>query len=78
VAAKGSLSTDKSRRDPQAIREFVRANLARYQIPRDVVFVDDLPRNPTGKLLRRELPTGPLDGIPNLLPPTKSPAESDE
>jgi fatty-acyl-CoA synthase len=30
-------------------------NLARYKMPRDVVFLDDLPRNPTGKILKREL-----------------------
>ncbi|WP_371864591.1 AMP-binding enzyme [Gordonia crocea] len=42
------------------MRAYVKANLARYKVPRDVVIVDDLPRNPTGKLVRRELPTGPL------------------
>ncbi|MFW0788763.1 acyl-CoA synthetase [Gordonia sp. CPCC 205333] len=48
--------------DPQAdeLRLHVKVHLARYKVPRDVVFVDDLPRNPTGKLVRRELPTGPL------------------
>jgi fatty-acyl-CoA synthase len=30
----------------------VRANLARYKVPREVVFLDELPRNPTGKVLR--------------------------
>jgi acyl-CoA synthetase (AMP-forming)/AMP-acid ligase II len=34
---------------------FVRENLARYKVPRDVVFLDELPRNPTGKILKREL-----------------------
>ena len=37
------------------IRSFVKANLARYKVPRDVVFLDELPRNPTGKVLKREL-----------------------
>jgi len=37
------------------VREHVRANLARFKIPRDVVFVDVLPRNATGKVLKREL-----------------------
>ncbi len=37
------------------VREFVKANLARYKVPREVQFVDELPRNPTGKVLKREL-----------------------
>ena len=32
-----------------------RAGLARYKVPREVHFVDELPRNPTGKVLKREL-----------------------
>jgi fatty-acyl-CoA synthase len=39
----------------EEIREFVKANLARYKIPRDVVFLPELPRNPTGKVLKRRL-----------------------
>jgi fatty-acyl-CoA synthase len=41
--------------DADDIRAFVRANLARFKVPRDVLFVDELPRNPTGKVLKREL-----------------------
>ncbi|BAW05001.1 acyl-CoA synthetase [Nocardia seriolae] len=37
------------------IKAHVKANLARYKVPRDVFFLDDLPRNATGKLLRRVL-----------------------
>ena len=37
------------------VREHVRANLARFKVPRDIVFVDVLPRNATGKVLKREL-----------------------
>ena len=40
------------------IQEYVKHNLARYKVPRDVVFVDELPRNATGKILKRELRTG--------------------
>ena len=36
-------------------QEFVKENLARYKVPRDVVFLDELPRNPTGKVLKRKL-----------------------
>lgn len=38
------------------LKDFVRSNLARFKVPRDVVFLDTLPRNPTGKVVRRELP----------------------
>jgi fatty-acyl-CoA synthase len=37
------------------VRDHVRDNLARFKVPRDVVFVDVLPRNATGKVLKREL-----------------------
>ena len=37
------------------IKAYVRSNLARYKVPRDVVFVEELPRNPSGKILKREL-----------------------
>jgi len=40
--------------DEAAIRSFVAARLARHKVPRDVTFVDELPRNTTGKLLRTE------------------------
>ena len=30
-------------------------NLARYKVPREIVFLDELPRNATGKVLKREL-----------------------
>jgi fatty-acyl-CoA synthase len=41
--------------DVEEIKLYVKSNLARYKVPRDVVFIDELPRNPTGKLLRRVL-----------------------
>ncbi len=37
------------------VRTVVRANLARYKVPREVEFVDELPRNATGKVVRRNL-----------------------
>jgi acyl-CoA synthetase (AMP-forming)/AMP-acid ligase II len=39
----------------EAIKEYVKENLARYKVPREVVFVAELPRNATGKVLKREL-----------------------
>jgi acyl-CoA synthetase (AMP-forming)/AMP-acid ligase II len=41
--------------DEDAVKDDVRENLARYKTPREVVFIDELPRNPTGKVLKREL-----------------------
>jgi fatty-acyl-CoA synthase len=37
------------------LKDHVKANLARYKVPREIVFIDELPRNPTGKVLKREL-----------------------
>ncbi|MDP9074862.1 MAG: AMP-binding protein, partial [Actinomycetota bacterium] len=37
------------------LQDHVRGRLARYQVPRDIVFVAELPRNATGKVLRRQL-----------------------
>ena len=33
----------------------MKKNLARYKVPREFVFIDELPRNATGKVLKREL-----------------------
>ncbi len=41
--------------DEDGIKHYVRDHLARYKVPREVVFLDELPRNPTGKILKREL-----------------------
>ncbi|MGH3519161.1 MAG: AMP-binding protein [Haloechinothrix sp.] len=41
------------------LKRHVRANLARYKVPRQFVFLDELPRNPAGKLVRRKLPAPP-------------------
>jgi fatty-acyl-CoA synthase len=37
------------------VQDYVKRNLAGYKSPRDVVFVDELPRTSTGKVLKREL-----------------------
>jgi len=42
--------------DEDGVRKLVRDQLSRFSVPRDVVFLDALPRNPTGKVLARELP----------------------
>jgi acyl-CoA synthetase (AMP-forming)/AMP-acid ligase II len=40
--------------------EFCREQLARFKCPSSVVFLDALPRNPTGKILKRDLRTAPV------------------
>ncbi|AEV86394.1 acyl-CoA synthetase [Actinoplanes sp. SE50] len=42
--------------DPEAVREHVRHHRARFSVPRDVTFLDALPRNATGKVVTRDLP----------------------
>lgn len=39
----------------EEVKSFVRDRLATYKVPRDVVFRTELPRNATGKVLRRQL-----------------------
>ena len=41
--------------EPHELREWVAGRLARYKVPKAIEPVDELPRNPAGKLLRREL-----------------------
>ncbi len=49
VAADGAL------RDASAIKDFANRNLAAYKIPREIVFVERLPRTPNGKIQRKAL-----------------------
>jgi acyl-CoA synthetase (AMP-forming)/AMP-acid ligase II len=48
VVTDGKLSEDE-------VRSYVKENLANYKVPREVEFLDELPRNSTGKVLKREL-----------------------
>jgi len=41
--------------DEEGLRAHVKANLAGYKTPREVEFLDELPRNATGKVLKRDL-----------------------
>jgi acyl-CoA synthetase (AMP-forming)/AMP-acid ligase II len=42
----------------QAVQAYVKENLARFKVPREVVFLEGLPRNETGKVLKRVLRDG--------------------
>ncbi|MGW2227191.1 AMP-binding protein [Streptomyces formicae] len=46
-------------RDPERLRDFVKAELVPYKCPRAFVFLDALPRTPTGKLQRFRLRAEP-------------------
>ena len=37
------------------LKAHVKSNLARYKVPREISFLDELPRNATGKVLKRDL-----------------------
>ncbi len=41
--------------DEDEIKKHVKSNLANFKVPREVWFLDELPRNATGKVLKREL-----------------------
>jgi len=49
VLKKGEVTT------PEEIIEYCRSRLAGFKRPRSVVFIDALPRNPMGKVLRKKL-----------------------
>ena len=44
---------------PDELVEHCRGQLAKFKVPKDVVLIDELPRNPSGKVLKRELRTRP-------------------
>lgn len=56
VLRPGSAST------AEALVEHCRGQLARFKVPKDVTFLPALPRNPSGKVLKRELRAGSAGG----------------
>ena len=50
VALKDGASTT-----PDELREFVKGQVAAYKYPRKLWLVDELPKGPTGKILKREI-----------------------
>ena len=44
-----------ARVDPEDVRRFVGARLAKFKVPREVAVLDTLPRNPNGKVIKGEL-----------------------
>ena len=47
--------SDKGAADEDALKEHVKSHLARYKVPREIVVLDELPRNATGKVLKKDL-----------------------
>ncbi len=43
------------------LKDYVREQLANYKVPRDIVFLGELPRNAVGKILRKELKAHLID-----------------
>ncbi|MDX6616901.1 MAG: hypothetical protein QOD60_1992 [Solirubrobacterales bacterium] len=41
--------------DEAELKSYVKAHLANYKVPREIEFMDELPRNATGKVVKREL-----------------------
>ena len=41
--------------DADAIKDFVKERVANYKYPRKIWFPDELPKGPTGKILKREI-----------------------
>jgi fatty-acyl-CoA synthase len=43
---------------PDILVQHCRTQLARFKVPREITLLDTLPRNPSGKVLKRELREG--------------------
>ncbi|NWN93295.1 MAG: long-chain fatty acid--CoA ligase, partial [Bacillus sp. (in: Bacteria)] len=39
----------------QALLDYCKERLAKYKVPKEIEFLDELPKNTTGKILRRSL-----------------------
>lgn len=37
------------------LKTYLKSQIARYKVPRDIVFIDTMPRTPSGKILRKQL-----------------------
>jgi fatty-acyl-CoA synthase len=61
-----------------ALKKHVKDNLARYKVPREIIFLDELPRNATGKVLKKDLKDYDEDGNPSEGSEDTDPAEGDQ
>jgi fatty-acyl-CoA synthase len=58
VSSEGAASEDD-------LKAYIKANLASYKVPREIVFLEELPRNATGKVLKRELAKDDVESSPS-------------
>jgi fatty-acyl-CoA synthase len=49
------VASGSSKPSEDELKGYVKQNLANFKVPREIWFVDELPRNATGKVLKREL-----------------------
>ena len=56
------VTTSSGSLDEDGAKKYVKENLAGYKVPREVEFIDELPRNATGKVVKRELEESEEDG----------------
>ena len=49
------VKNGKGKVDEDSVKAEVKENLARHKVPRDVHFIDELPRNATGKIVKKDL-----------------------
>ena len=49
--------------EPEELKSFLKQQLASYKYPRRIWFVDELPKGPTGKILKREIDV-PVEASP--------------
>ena len=61
IAAFVTLSGD-TRPEPDALKQWARDRIALYKYPRHVIVLDEMPTNPTGKIMKKALP---LDALVN-------------
>jgi long-chain acyl-CoA synthetase len=63
VGAAVALKKDAEDVDAAELRDFVKEQVAAYKYPRKVWFVDELPKGPTGKILKREIEVPDQDQV---------------
>ena len=60
------VKNQQQRISAKALLDYTASNLAAYKCPREIVFVDALPRTANGKVKRRELAARFGPGSPNM------------